>query len=131
LRSAQIAPFLDRLAAPSDGIWFRLAEALGAGDRLKRAEKIGAGLVQRRTTAMARLDSLLEILGRGWTGALETRGSPRSCIPTAVPNRISGRKLCSGPWGTQSPEPAGVATTPHADTTRSMNRSVEPYSFSA
>lgn len=50
-----------------------LAEALGPGDPLKRAVKIRAGLVHRRSTAMHRLDSLLEILGPGWTDALGTR----------------------------------------------------------
>lgn len=48
-------------------------EALGPGDPLKRAVKIRAGLVGRRCTAMARLDSLLELLGPGWTDALGTR----------------------------------------------------------
>lgn len=50
-----------------------LAESLGPGDPLKRAVKIRAGLVHRRSTAMHRLDSLLEILGPGWTDALGTR----------------------------------------------------------
>ncbi len=50
-----------------------LAETLGPGDPLKRAVKIRAGLVHRRSTAMHRLDSLLEILGPGWTDALGTR----------------------------------------------------------
>lgn len=45
-------------------------EALGPGDPLKRAVKIRAGLVHRRSTAMHRLDSLLEILGPGWVEAL-------------------------------------------------------------
>jgi transposase len=49
------------------------AEALGPGDPLKRAVKIRAGLVHRRSSAMHRLDSLLEILGPGWTDALGTR----------------------------------------------------------
>ena len=49
------------------------AEALGPGEPLKRAVKIRAGLVHRRSTAMARLDSLLEILGPGWIDALGTR----------------------------------------------------------
>ncbi len=48
------------------------AEHLGPGDPLKRAVKIRAGLVHRRTTAMHRLDALLEILGPGWTDALGT-----------------------------------------------------------
>lgn len=47
-------------------------EALGPGDPLKRAVKIRAGLVHRRSTAMHRLDSILEILGPGWTDALGT-----------------------------------------------------------
>jgi hypothetical protein len=50
-----------------------LVEALGPGDPLKRAVKIRSGLVHRRTAAMARLDSLLKILGPGWTDALGTR----------------------------------------------------------
>jgi hypothetical protein len=50
-----------------------LVEALGPGDPLKRAVKIRSGLVQRRSTAMARLDWLLEILGPGWIDALGTR----------------------------------------------------------
>ncbi len=49
------------------------AEHLGPGDPLKRAVKIRTGLVHRRTTAMSRLDSLLEILGPGWTDVLGTR----------------------------------------------------------
>jgi transposase len=49
------------------------AEYLGPGDPLKRAVKIRAGLVHRRSRAMQRLDSLLEILGPGWTDALGTR----------------------------------------------------------
>ena len=49
------------------------AQHLGPGDPLKRAVKIRAGLVHRRSTAMRRLDSLLEILGPGWTDTLGTR----------------------------------------------------------
>jgi transposase len=45
----------------------------GPGDPLKRAVKIRAGLVHRRTTAMHRLDAMLELLGPGWTDALGTR----------------------------------------------------------
>jgi transposase len=44
--------------------------ALGPGDALKRAVKIRSGLVHRRTTSMARLDALLEIMGPAWIGAL-------------------------------------------------------------
>jgi transposase len=46
---------------------------LGPGDPLKRVVKIRAGLVHRRSSSMHRLDSLLEILGPGWTDALGTR----------------------------------------------------------
>ena len=49
------------------------AEHLGPGDPLKRVVKIRAGLVHRRSSAMHRLDSLLEILGPGWTDTLGTR----------------------------------------------------------
>lgn len=50
-----------------------LAEALGPGDAMKRAVKIRAGLVHRRSKAMQRLDSLLEILGPAWIDALGSR----------------------------------------------------------
>ncbi len=50
-----------------------MAEALGPGDALKRAVKIRSGLVHRRSQAMQRLDSLLEILGPGWIDALGSR----------------------------------------------------------
>lgn len=45
-------------------------ETLGPGDALKRAVKVRSGLVHRRTTSMARLDALLEVLGPGWVAAL-------------------------------------------------------------
>lgn len=45
-------------------------DALGPGDALKRAVKIRSGLVHRRTTSMARLDALLEIMGPAWVSAL-------------------------------------------------------------
>jgi len=45
-------------------------DALGPGDELKRAVKIRSGMVHRRTACMARLDSLLEILGPAWIAAL-------------------------------------------------------------
>ena len=43
---------------------------LGPGDPLRRATKMHSTLVQRRTTSLARLDALLEILGPGWHAAL-------------------------------------------------------------
>ncbi|MGI8627932.1 MAG: transposase [Geodermatophilaceae bacterium] len=43
---------------------------LGFGDPLRRATKMHSTLVNRRTTSLARLDSLLEILGPGWHAAL-------------------------------------------------------------
>jgi transposase len=45
-------------------------DALGPGDALKRMVKIRSGLVRRRTTSMARLDALLEIMGPAWVAAL-------------------------------------------------------------
>lgn len=42
----------------------------GPADPLKRAVKIRAGLVRRRSTCMHRLDALLEILGPEWVEAL-------------------------------------------------------------
>jgi transposase len=43
---------------------------LGPGDPLRRATKMHSSLVKRRTTSLARLDALLEILGPGWLAAL-------------------------------------------------------------
>jgi len=42
---------------------------LGPGDPLRRATKLHSTLVKRRTTSLARLDALLEILGPGWHAA--------------------------------------------------------------
>jgi transposase len=42
----------------------------GPGDALKRAVKIRSSLVHRRTTEMARLDALLEIMGPAWVDAI-------------------------------------------------------------
>ncbi len=42
----------------------------GPADALKRAVKMRSGLVQRRTTCMQRLDSLLEIMGPDWVEAI-------------------------------------------------------------
>lgn len=43
---------------------------LGPGDPLKRAVKLRSNLVHRRSTAMHRLDALLELLGPEWIQAL-------------------------------------------------------------
>ncbi|CAN5395836.1 hypothetical protein BH23ACT6_BH23ACT6_20730 [soil metagenome] len=45
-------------------------DTLGPGDALKRAVKIRSTLVHRRSASMARLDSLLEIMGPAWVTAL-------------------------------------------------------------
>ena len=42
---------------------------LGPGDPLRRATKLHSTLVKRRTTSLARLDALLEILGTDWHAA--------------------------------------------------------------
>ena len=43
---------------------------LGPGDALRRATKLHSTLVKRRTTSLARLDALLELLGPDWHSAL-------------------------------------------------------------
>ena len=43
---------------------------LGPGDALRRASKLRSTLMHRRTTSLARLDALLEILGPHWHAAL-------------------------------------------------------------
>ena len=80
-----------------------LVEALGPGDPLKRAVKIRSGLVHRRTAAMARLDSLLEILGPGWTDALGTRMT-RPCP-------VLGRVRQSSPGKTHRSRPSGAVVS--------------------
>lgn len=42
---------------------------IGPGDPLRRATKLHSTLVKRRTTSLARLDALLEILGPNWHAA--------------------------------------------------------------
>ena len=89
------------------------AEALGPGRPLNRAVKIRAGLVHRRSTAMHRLDSLLEILGPGWTDALGTRMT-QTTYP--VPGRLRppspGQTARAGPLGAlvPAPHPQGVGS---------------------
>ena len=46
--------------------------ALGPGDALRRAVKLRSSLVRRRIATLHRLDALLEILGPGWVGALQS-----------------------------------------------------------
>jgi transposase len=43
---------------------------LGPGDALRRASKMHSTLIHRRSTALARLDALLELLGPAWHAAL-------------------------------------------------------------
>jgi transposase len=43
---------------------------MGPGDALRRASKLHSTLVHRRSTALARLDALLELLGPAWHVAL-------------------------------------------------------------
>jgi hypothetical protein len=45
---------------------------IGPGDPLRRATKLHSTLVKRRTTSLARLDALLEILGPEWHAAFGT-----------------------------------------------------------
>jgi transposase len=45
---------------------------IGPGDPLRRATKLHSTLVKRRTTSLARLDALLEILGPQWHAAFGT-----------------------------------------------------------
>jgi transposase len=52
---------------------------LGPGDPLRRATKLRATLVKRRTTTLARLDALLELLGPGWLAAF--RGDLANMTP--------------------------------------------------
>jgi len=50
-----------------DGL--RPAEGLGPADGMRRATKLRANLVKRRTAVLARLDAYLELLGPGWHAA--------------------------------------------------------------
>lgn len=44
------------------------AEGIGPGDSMRRATKLRASLVKRRTAILGRLDAYLELLGPGWHG---------------------------------------------------------------
>jgi transposase len=48
-----------------------LERGIGPGDPLRRATKLHSTLVKRRTTSLARLDALLEILGPEWHAAFK------------------------------------------------------------
>ena len=50
-----------------DGL--RPAESLGPAEPLRRATKLRANLVKRRSAVLARLDAYLELLGPGWHAA--------------------------------------------------------------
>jgi transposase len=66
-------------------------DGIGPGDAFKRAVKIRSGLVHRRTTSMARMDALLEILGPGWVAALGSDlpiTALRFCARYASPGRV-------------------------------------------
>lgn len=48
------------------------ADGVGPSHPMRRAVKLRSTLVKRRTTTLARLDALLEILGPAWVGALSS-----------------------------------------------------------
>ena len=51
---------------------------LGPGEALRRATKLHSTLIHRRTTVLARLDALLEILGPAWHTALSANLSNKT-----------------------------------------------------
>ena len=53
---------------------------LGPGEALRRATKLHSTLVHRRTTVLARLDALLEILGPAWHAALGEELSAKTAL---------------------------------------------------
>jgi hypothetical protein len=63
---------------------------IGPGDPLRRATKLHSTLVKRRTTSLARLDALLEILGPDWHAAFDGHlGNQTHCgsSPPDMPTR--------------------------------------------
>jgi transposase len=90
----------------------RAEHGLGPGHALRRATKLRATLVKRRTATLARLDALLEILGPGWVAALSsdlTKTALRFLASYADPHQVKrlgaarlGRFLyrhSRGAWG--------------------------------
>lgn len=61
-----------------DGL--HLEHGLGPGDPLRRATKLHSTLVKRRTTSLARLDALLEILGPDWHAAFGAHLGTRTAL---------------------------------------------------
>ena len=53
---------------------------LGPGDPLRRATKLHSTLVKRRSTNLARLDALLEILGPDWHAAFDTHLGTKTAL---------------------------------------------------
>jgi transposase len=71
-------------------------QGLGPGDALRRATKLHSTLVLRRTTSLARLDALLEILGPAWHGALGgnlTHKTPLSFLAAGYADPHTLRRL--------------------------------------
>jgi transposase len=62
------SPMLARLPLLHPG-GLRAAEGIGPGEALRRATRLRASLVKRRSVILARLDSYLELLGPAWHAA--------------------------------------------------------------
>ena len=72
-----------------DGL--HIEPGVGPAGAFKRVVKIRSGLVHRRSTSMARLDALLEVLGPGWVAALGSDmpiTALRFCARYASPQRV-------------------------------------------
>ena len=69
---------------------------LGPGDPLRRATKMHSTLVKRRTTSIARLDALLEILGPDWHAAFSgdlSNLTPLRLLAAGYADPIAVRRL--------------------------------------
>lgn len=69
---------------------------LGPGDPLRRATKLHSTLVKRRSTSIARLDALLEILGPDWHGAFSgdlSNKTPLLFLAAGYADPIAVRRL--------------------------------------
>ena len=80
----------------------RPAEDLGPAEPMRRATRLRASLVKRRTMVVARLDAYLELMGPAWHGVVW--GSHLVERPSAIP----GRRLRRSPYAAAiGPGPSG------------------------
>ena len=92
-------------------------QGLGPVTRCAGRRSCTPTLVKRRTTSLARLDALLEILGPDWHAAFGSRPGPQDALrflAAGTPTRTPLRRSAGPGWpGSCTDTPAAPRATPH------------------